>query len=162
MTDKALEALQRRRDRLALIDASRGNWSLVEEWYAGSRPLVAECFPQHLEALDSLVVPTWHHSPRIIDLYEYDPVRKAESDAEDRAENDRIAAETRDKVLAHLDAIAEVAPLHTLRDAKSHGFWQWILDTLAGRSGFIRAVAFWVVLAAAAITVIWAVWSMTR
>ena len=47
-------------------------------------------------------------------------------------------------------------------EPRRHPILAWIMDTLAGRSGFIRAIAFWVILAAAVLTIIWAIWTMTR
>jgi pyrimidine deaminase RibD-like protein len=106
-SSKILDTLHQRRDELVAIDSSRANWSKVAQWHTRTRPVIAQFFPQQLAAFDALGVPKWVAYPRM-----YSGGRETTGLGErEAAANEGVAKATKDKLLAHVDALIELLGL---------------------------------------------------
>ncbi len=111
MQAKPLAALRQRRDELVDLNAGYQSWSKVQEWHTKTRPLIAQCFSTHLEPFDRLIVVNWAAFPRVFSLSGRVQSDNSRVEHAERQANETIAKNTRDKLVAHLDAILELADL---------------------------------------------------
>jgi hypothetical protein len=110
MSGKVISILRQRRDELAGLDSQRSNWAKITEWHARTRPLVAEYFSDQLDQFDEFIKPQWAAFPRVISLGPGRSNNSRVDEAEGRA-NDNIAKNSKEKLLAHLDALIELRSL---------------------------------------------------
>lgn len=102
MSAMVLKILQERREELAAIDSPGRNWSVVTQWGARTRPIIAGYFAEELKFFDRLVSPTWSH-PR---------ARSMSGESLDGLDhnriNENIAENARMQLLNHMDALIEL------------------------------------------------------
>lgn len=109
MDEKVLAKLKQRRNELEAIEATWPNWSRVTEWHARARPLIAQYFQQQLGPFDKLIEVRWAAFARV-----YSSGGRNETpqvDSAERTANNKIAADARGKLLAHMDALLELLDL---------------------------------------------------
>lgn len=110
MSNQLLALLRTRRTELAAISPSRANWSAITEWHARTRPLVSQHFGDQLGAFDAIINVKWVRLPKMISL-SGQPAGDSRANAREKSSNDSIARNAHAKLLAHVDAVTELASL---------------------------------------------------
>ncbi len=111
MSAKVIALLRQRRRELLALGPQWSNWNKITEWHARTRPLVAQYYSEQLDQFDEFIKPKWAVFPRVISLSDRGRNTNPGVDKAERQANDNIAKNAKDKLVAHLDAILELASL---------------------------------------------------
>ncbi|MDB5314058.1 MAG: nucleotide-binding protein [Gemmataceae bacterium] len=110
MSLNALGLVKQRRQEIANLEPLRSNWPKFVEWHTRSRALIAHSFPKMLDKYDELLQVRWCALPRVIgpmtSQSELDRITHTESIA-----NDKLTREAREKMIAFVDSLVELATL---------------------------------------------------
>lgn len=107
MSEKALRLLKERRDFLIALGVERKDWPTYTSWYAGSKPLIAQHFPKHLQQFDGLMKPRWVSFPRVYYMggrNDYSDLNRKEA-----AANDAVVKGVKTKLLELVDMVIELS-----------------------------------------------------
>jgi predicted nucleotide-binding protein len=132
MTNKLVTLLRQRREELVAIETSLKSWCRVTEWHARTRPLIAQHFKNQIESFDKLLEVRWTKLARVISSLD-GRNNTSKGDAAERAANERIVVNTKDKLIAHMDALIELLDLETATARND----QEQSDYCAGRGVFL-------------------------
>ncbi len=116
MGSRAVGILRQRRSELAEIDPLKANWDKITEWHVRTRPVLAQHFSGQIKQFDQFIDPKWPTYSTVVFLGpgRDDPnteARQAERRESHRRASDAVVKGVKEKLLAHLDAILELASL---------------------------------------------------
>lgn len=106
MLPQVRELYQRRIADLNAIDLNHLNWNMFEEWHARARPIFIEHLPKYLDQFDSFLKVRFTVSFSEMRLRSQG-IRLAPKSP---TENDRIAANAKDKCSAFMESVLELSP----------------------------------------------------
>ncbi|MGL6076129.1 MAG: TIR domain-containing protein [Fimbriiglobus sp.] len=110
MSSKVIEMLRQRRIELDGLAVTYPSWQKVTEWHARTRPVLKQYFPEQVDKFDEFLQPRWSFFPRVV-VSGGGPNQNADVDARERQANNNIAQAAKARLLAHLDAVIELAVL---------------------------------------------------